>query len=88
MEGIKMNKDLTIEGLKELVLNRHLEAVKENGYALRYIKNQTEEICLEAVKEEGYALQYVKNQTEEICLEAVKQNGYALKYVDSSIFKN
>ena len=36
-----------------------LEAVKRNGYALQYVKEQTEAICLEAVKEDGYALQYV-----------------------------
>ena len=29
-----------------------LEAVKENGWVLEYVKNQTEEICLEAVKQE------------------------------------
>ena len=58
-----------------------LKAVKQHGYALRYVKEQTEEICLEAVKENGYALGYVKEQTEEICLEAVKQNGDALQYV-------
>jgi len=36
-----------------------LEKVKEDGDALRYVKNQTEEICLEAVKQNGYALRYV-----------------------------
>lgn len=58
-----------------------LAAVKEDGYALRYVANQTEEICLAAVKQEGHALQYVANQTEEICLAAVKQDGYALSFV-------
>ena len=36
-----------------------LEAVKRNGYALRYVKEQTPELCLEAVKEDGDALRYV-----------------------------
>ena len=58
-----------------------LEAVKRNGYSLRFVKNQTDEICLEAVKRNGYSLQYVKNQTDEICLEAVKQDGDLLLYV-------
>jgi len=58
-----------------------LEAVKQDGYALRYVKDQTEEICIEAVKQYGNALQFVKDQTEEICLEAVKQYGNALQYV-------
>src|SRR5574344_1958171 len=58
-----------------------LEAVKQNGYALEYVKEQTPEICLEAVKQNGYALQYVKEQTQELCLEAVKEDGLALRWV-------
>ena len=54
---------------------------KQNGFALKFVKEQTQEICLEAVKQYGLALQYVKEQTFEMCLEAVKQNGNALKYV-------
>ena len=40
-----------------------LEAVKETGHALQYVKEQTYEICLEAIKETGLAFQYVKEQT-------------------------
>ena len=38
-----------------------LEAVKQNGDALRYVPEAmlTEAIALEAVKQDGYALQYV-----------------------------
>jgi hypothetical protein len=36
-----------------------LEAVKNDGYALRYVKDQTEAVCLEAVKRNGDALRYV-----------------------------
>ena len=38
-------------------------------YALEYVKNQTEEICLKTVKRNGHTLKYVKDQTEQICLE-------------------
>ena len=55
--------------------------VKQDGYALQFVKEQTKELCLEAVKQDGLALYYVKEQTNEICLEAVKQNGYALNCV-------
>jgi hypothetical protein len=55
--------------------------VRKNGELLKYIDNQTEEICLEAVKKNGWALRYVKKQTPEICLAAVKENGWALQYV-------
>ena len=61
-------------------INECLEAVKQHGYALQYVKEQTPEICLEAVKKDGLALQYVKEQTKDICLEAVKKDGYALQY--------
>jgi hypothetical protein len=54
----------------------------QNYKALKYVKDQTEEICLEAVKQNGYALQYVKEQTEAICLEAVKEDGDAFQYVE------
>ena len=69
------------------LVDKDLEAVKQDGYALQYVKEQTQEICIEAVKQDGYALQYVKEQTQEICIEAVKQDGYALEFVDKSIFK-
>jgi hypothetical protein len=39
--------------------NEALEAVRRNGDALRYVKEQSEAVCLEAVKEDGDALQYV-----------------------------
>ena len=58
-----------------------LEAFKQDGSVLQYVKEQTPEICLEAVKQSGYALRYVKEQTPEICLEAVKEYGLALQYV-------
>ena len=56
-------------------------AVERYGYALRYVKEQTEPICLKAVERNGYALRYVKEQTEPICLKAVESDGYALQYV-------
>ena len=58
-----------------------LVAVKEDGYALGFVKNQTHEICLEAVKQNGFALGFVINQTPDICLEAVKSDGYSLQFV-------
>ena len=39
-----------------------LKAVEKNGYALRYVKEQSEAVCLKAVEENGDALQYVKEQ--------------------------
>ena len=59
-----------------------LKAVKQNGYSLQYVKEQTEAVCLEAVKQNGRSLQYVKEQSEAVCLEAVKQDGDSLQYVE------
>lgn len=39
-----------------------LEAVKESGYALAYVKEQDKDICLEAVKSDGYALKFVRDK--------------------------
>ncbi|HID9495110.1 TPA: DUF4116 domain-containing protein, partial [Clostridioides difficile] len=58
-----------------------MEAMRENGWALQYVKEQTEEICMEAVREDGEALQYVKNQTLKVCIESIRQNKWALEYV-------
>lgn len=66
---------------KNLSGKEALEAVKQDGYNLRYVQEQTPEICLEAVKQDGYALRYVREQTPEICFAAVKRNGTALQYV-------
>ena len=63
-----------------------LEEVKQDGHALKYVHNQTEEICLAAVKQNGSSLAYVQKQTKEICLTAVKQDGYIIGSVDKSIF--
>ena len=52
----------------------YTKAIEQNGLALRFVKNQTEEIRLKAVEEDGETLRYVQNQTEEICLKAVEQN--------------
>ncbi len=63
-----------------------LKAVERNGYALRYVKDQTESVCLKAVESDGDALRYVKDQTESVCLKAVESEGDALRYVLSKEF--
>ena len=36
-----------------------MKAVESDGYALQYVKDQTEAVCLKAVERNGDALQYV-----------------------------
>ena len=66
-----------------------LEAVKQNGDALRYVPEElkTSEICLAAVEQDGWALLYVPEdlKTSEICLTAVKQDGMALEHVPKDL---
>ena len=65
-----------------------MEAVKEYGSALEFVKIQTDEICLMAVKNNGLVLDIVENQTYEICQEAVKSNGLdALNCIKNQDFR-
>ena len=42
-----------------------LEEVIKDGYVLRYVTEQTPELCLAAVKQDGDALQYVNSKIFE-----------------------
>ena len=65
--------------------------VKQHGITIKYVKNQTVQLCLDAINTNGLALEFVNldgsffkmnyKQSPEICLAAVKQNGDALKFV-------
>ena len=84
---------LELADISEKKINERLQEcrknlVKQNGRILKYIEEQTPEICLAAVKQDGRALEYVKDQTPEICLEAVKQNEYAKLFVKDSALDN
>ena len=56
-------------------------AVKQDGWALQFVKEQTPDLCIAAVKKDGHALQFVEKQTPEICTAAVEENGLALRHV-------
>ena len=59
-----------------------MKTINKNGYLLKFVKEQTLEICLAAVKTNGSSLKYVKHifRTPEICAEAVNENPKAKKY--------
>ena len=61
-----------------------IEMLSQNGMVLKFVKNQTEEICTIAVKQNSFALSYVKQQTEKLCKIAVKNDttGDVLNYVE------
>ena len=58
-----------------------INILKNDGYAIRYIKDPTEEMKLEAVKEESWAIKYIENPSEEVQLLAVKKNGYLIIHI-------
>jgi hypothetical protein len=58
-------------------------AIEQSGLNLRYVKEQTPELCLAAVKDAPYAFIFVKeeNYTPEVCIEAVRHDGTLLRYI-------
>jgi phosphosulfolactate phosphohydrolase-like enzyme len=65
-----------------------LSMVSNYTHALRYVKEQTPELCMAAVSNDGYALRYVEKQTDEICIVAIfNNNRYALQYVNEQTHK-
>jgi hypothetical protein len=69
-----------------------LEAVKQNGMALKYVpdKLKTAELCFDAVKRNGVAVKYIPAglktevlKTAELCLKAAKQGERIVKYKKS-----
>jgi phage regulator Rha-like protein len=71
----------TITHFDNVPIEFWIKLLKYDGFALQFIKEQTEEICKMAVQQNSNALNYVKKQTEEICKMAVQQNSNALNYV-------
>ena len=58
-----------------------LAAVRKNGYVIKIIKKQSEQIQLAAVKQNGYAIKYIDNPSEEVQLAAVRKYGCAINYI-------
>lgn len=55
--------------------------VELNSNALRYVRDQTEQLCCLAVKQNPLSLQFVKEQTDAVCRLALHKNGLVLHYV-------
>ena len=63
-----------------------LEACKQNGHSIQFVKEQTPEICLAAVKQNGSVLNYVKEQTIEMCELAIQKRIDSYIYIDYNRF--
>lgn len=58
------------------------EAVRSFGYAIQYVKKQTEDIALLAVTQDGLSLEFVDKEfhTERVINKAIKQNPLSFKF--------
>ena len=65
-----------------------LEAVRQNGHAIKYIKNPSLEVQLEAVKEHGNAIKHIENPTLEVLLESKINEPKRLLLTRDWIFKD
>lgn len=52
--------------------------LNQDGYLLKYVKNQTSEMGMIAIQESTIALQWVEKQTEEMCKLAIQKDGLSL----------
>lgn len=73
-----------------------IEAVKQNGRSLEFVKNKTPEICIEAMKKDIYVLRLVPVHIEkiigddkinELCLDSIRKNHYNFSKIPNKTFK-
>jgi len=84
---IKINSCIPLEEWKLWDdYNFCVDAVKENGYLIRYIKNPKYELYELAVRSRPLALRYLPNPSVEMCFTAVRACPEALKYVDRQTY--
>ena len=55
--------------------------VQQNGNAIKYVKEPSEELRRLAVQENGLAIHYIKEPSEEVRRLAVQQNGRVIQYI-------
>ena len=81
-EEIEEKYDIPVELMDENPSEQvQLEAVKQNGWNIEFIKNPSEEMQLIAVRSNGMVIQYIKNPSEEMQLIAVRKTGHAIGYI-------
>lgn len=59
-----------------------MAAIKENGYAIQFIRYPSEKVQLEAVKEDGNAIQYIDDPSEKVQIAAIENNPIAIRYIE------
>ncbi len=71
--------------LSYLLLNKEQDPeickqiVKENGFALQFVKNKTYDICKIAIEKHGWPIKFIDNPSEELKQLAVKKYALSIK---------
>lgn len=66
---------LYITEIYKLTREEQIAIVREQPFAIRYMKNIPEDFQMEIIKTNPDIIGLIKNPTEEVCLEVVKTNG-------------
>lgn len=75
--------------INDFVEKHHLyNIIAHDGLLLRYIDNQTEELCLTAIINNPESFKYIKNQTSKLCIEAISLNPLCFCYIDSNLLSD
>lgn len=61
--------------------------ISHNAEMIRYVENQTHNMCLFAVSNNGYLLRHVKEKTYDICLKAIQMFGATIKNIGKNTFQ-
>ena len=81
---------------KDQITTLYMEAVKNDSYALKYVRDKTPEICIEALKKDIRSIEYVPNEIQEIIgvqkinelsIDAIKKNRYNLSKIPNKTFE-
>lgn len=70
------------EKVQQLRLNFVNKIKNSSMLKLKFIENQTEELCIKFIKECAFNLFHVNNKTLEMYLIAIDSNPFILKYID------
>ena len=63
------------------IRRKRLAAVQQNGHAIEYLKNPSEEVQLAAVRQDWESIAYIKNPSMEVQLAAVRQDWRAIQFI-------
>jgi len=58
-----------------------IRMLSKDGLALKYVKEQTHDICKLAIRQNHNALRYVKDQTRDLCMLTVRMNSFSIRHV-------